>query len=108
MYPTDFVENFWSRVNIKADKDADWIFDGPKDTNGYVKVKLPDGSTDNAHVIAYNIAKGELPDPKGKRQIVVAHTCNNRKCVNPHHLVAKTEEENTQQALDQGRRPQNR
>lgn len=51
-----------------------------------------------AHRAAYQLAHGEIPSGQ-----VVRHTCDNRKCVNPRHLVIGSHAQNVQDAVDRQR-----
>lgn len=50
-----------------------------------------------AHRYAYRLAKGKIPEG-----FVISHTCNNKRCVNPEHLVASTQSDNVKKAYDDG------
>lgn len=52
-----------------------------------------------AHRYAYEQAKGPIPDG-----MVVMHTCDNRKCVNPEHLIVGTQSDNMRDCVAKGRR----
>jgi hypothetical protein len=69
-----------------------WIWLGSLDSKGYGTLKW--GPWCTAYQVAYVLAKG--PVPVGKE---LHHTCRNRWCVNPDHLVPLTREEHVQQPL---------
>lgn len=48
----------------------------------------------------YEQMKGEIPNG-----LVVRHTCDNKLCINPEHLILGTQAENYQDALDRNRLP---
>ena len=51
-----------------------------------------------AHRVAYALFKGEL-----QPGLVIMHTCDNRICVNPGHLLQGTRKENNNDCVRKGR-----
>lgn len=51
-----------------------------------------------AHRISYAMHNGEIP-----RGMIICHTCDNRACVNPQHLVVGTYTDNNRDMLTKGR-----
>lgn len=74
-----------------------WIWNGPFCNSGYGKVtktKMGDFKQFAAHRLSYYKATGEYPP-------LLRHLCNNRKCINPEHLMDGTHREN---ALDKNQK----
>lgn len=66
--------------------------------HGYGGFALTHRKTIGAHVASYCIFKGEVP-----RGQLVRHTCDNRSCVNPEHLVLGTQKQNMQDCIERQR-----
>lgn len=70
--------------------------------NGYVVLKWKDTGAwgqEYVHRIAYISYHGALPEAG----LVVAHTCDNRRCIAREHLVAATQAQNLADMVAKGR-----
>lgn len=74
---------------------VEWPFG--KDNHGYGNTMVAGRST-KAHRAIYSLLHGEVPP-----DIEVMHSCDNRGCINPHHLSLGTHLDNMQDAAAKGR-----
>jgi hypothetical protein len=91
-------ERFWRFVEKT---DSCWLWTGKSvDRAGYGKLSTGGKGSPHkmAHRISYELHKGEIPDG-----LVVMHSCDNPKCVNPEHLSVGTHKQNTHDAVAKGR-----
>ena len=91
------------RIETRTPRQADgecWISTYALNHNGYCHVS----GGRRLHRIAWEAHNAE-PIPPG---MVVMHTCDNRACFNPEHLVLGTQRENIHDCIAKGRRATNR
>lgn len=90
-------DRFWAKVQ-KTDKC--WLWTGFLSKKGYGSIGLGGRGTKRvfAHRFSYELHKGAIPDG-----LVVMHSCDNPRCVNPDHLSVGTHKDNTQDMVVKGR-----
>lgn len=75
---------FWSQV-ARGNSSSCWPWLSRNNAYGY-GVATWEGKQIQAHRVAYMLERG--PIPKG---LVLHHTCENRQCCNPAHLLLTTQ-----------------
>lgn len=96
--PAPVEERFWRHVKKTAEC---WIWAGKeKSKRGYGQIGLGGRGAKQAlaHRFSYELHKGPIPCG-----MVVMHSCDNPRCVNPDHLSVGTHSDNTQDAVSKGR-----
>jgi hypothetical protein len=81
---------------LRLTKCVEWS--GARSGDGYGAVYI-DGKQRAAHRVAWEKAKGVIPDG-----MWILHRCDNPLCVNPDHLFLGTAKDNTQDCIRKGRR----
>lgn len=92
---------FWARVKVGTDAQC-WEYSGPDQGTGYGQFRFPCGALVPmlAHRLAWQIINDrEIGD------LVIMHVCDNKRCVNPSHLVPGTQAENLADMRAKGRAP---
>lgn len=93
-------ERFWYSVDKKS-VDECWEWKASKNRDGYgtFASKVGDIRWNVAHRYSWYLHTGEVLDS----QTVIMHMCDNRSCVNPHHLKPGTTQDNTADMVEKGR-----
>ncbi len=79
------MERFFNKIRKT---ESCWLWTAGLFTNGYGSFKT-EGKAVNAHRFSYVYHNGDISE-----NLVVRHTCDNRKCVNPEHLILGEHKDN--------------
>lgn len=92
---SDIEIRFWSKV---AKTNACWVWEGATNGRGYGRFTIGRHARYQAHRVSWYLAYGNIPD-----RMVILHTCDNTRCVNPDHLRLGTQHDNLMDMSAKGR-----
>ena len=86
----------WERLmaNCHETDSGCWEWTASCNSHGYGQIMIAKTSM-GAHRASYTVAKGPIPEG-----MQIDHLCRNRKCINPEHLEAVTQQENMRRASE--------
>lgn len=91
-------ERFWRKVLVSS-KDECWEWTGATNNRGYGQLSRPyHGPLMLAHRFSASLHFGMF-----NQKLLVLHTCDNRKCVNPNHLFLGSQKDNMIDCFLKGR-----
>lgn len=88
-------ERLWRQVAIGG-PDECWPWTSKSKTRGYGVLGIGGRGSGKilAHRAAWLVTSGLIPKMVGYHGVVIRHTCNNRLCCNPAHLMVGTQKDN--------------
>jgi hypothetical protein len=95
------MQRLLSRIDCGADDEC-WLWQGPVHRTGYGNAGswfYKNMGTPIVHRAVYLAVHGELPPPP----LEIRHTCDNRLCCNPRHLIPGTRRDNMADMVVRGR-----
>lgn len=90
------MERFWKKVKKT---DTCWNWTASTMGTGYGQFHY-NKRTRTSHTVSWELTNGLIPEG-----LVVRHTCDNRLCCNPEHLLLGTQADNLRDAADRDRIP---
>ncbi len=93
----DLDERFRKLLHIR--NDGCWIWTGAHGARGYGSVSH-NGKRWSSHRLIYTLLRGKIP-----HGAIMRHSCDVRLCCNPDHLTPGTYQENRQDSIGKGRKP---
>jgi hypothetical protein len=96
------ADRLWEKVERGSEYSGQsgcWIWKGSRSPNGYGTINI-DRIPRFVHRVVYELLYG--PIPKWPERVVM-HTCDNRLCVRPEHLMLGTQSDNLKDSVQKGR-----
>lgn len=84
--------------HFEKTKNKCWVWDSPRNANGYGVFGNANKRNTLAHRFAYELFVGKIPSG-----LFVLHHCDNPPCVNPAHLFVGTAKDNAKDCVQKGR-----
>lgn len=101
---SNWKRDLWRKADKSGGELACWLWTASTRDGGrshqYGKHHDENGRAQRAHRLAYELVHGPIPEG-----LVVMHTCDTPRCINPGHLTLGTIRENTWDAIEKGRMP---
>lgn len=101
-------DRFWRNVKVGGADDCwEWLL--VPNAYGYGNLSMGGRGSPKklAHRFSWELHNGPIPEYGEYHGAVVMHTCDNRICVNPNHLVLGTQADNVRDMDKKGRRVSN-
>jgi len=89
-------ERLLNKMKINSETGC-WEYTGYIAKVGYGRISFK-GKQQWVHRVAYTVFIGLIPTG-----LLVCHKCDNRKCINPHHLFTGTHQDNMDDMIRKGR-----
>lgn len=99
LYVKPIEERYWAKVNKTP---GCWYWLAATSANGYGYFSV-NGKLQQAHRFSWELHNGLIPRGEGYHGACVLHSCDNRACVNPDHLVLGTQKNNMRDCVNKGR-----
>lgn len=100
-----FRERLWKKIDRRGPDDC-WEWKSKSLVKGYGAIGT--GGRSGKHVLAHRAVweefNGPIPKHDSYHGHVIMHTCDNRLCCNPSHLVLGTQSDNVRDMDKKGRR----
>lgn len=98
---------FWGQVDMTAGASGCWPWQGSLTSAGYGQF-FSGNRMEKAHRYAFLLTAGHLPTGRTRGALIVRHSCDNRVCCNPGHLLLGTHADNAADAVERQRRTPSR
>jgi len=97
-YPMKMIQRFFAKIKKPMFENECWEWIGAsKDGYGYFRNTLTKKQT-RVNRLSFDLFNGPLDE-----NLLVLHTCDNSKCVNPKHLFQGTHGDNVRDKVNKGR-----
>ena len=94
----DLELHFWNHATVTANPTKCWEWQGDADEDGYGRIRV-NGQRFRAHRLAFFFGNGRHPAD----DLLVLHSCDNPRCINPDHLREGTVQNNHDDMYERNR-----